>query len=140
MSATPNSHEPSSGGERSAAAAGDRSFPKALRLLRPAEFRRVYARRRSAADAVLRIQGCENDLGHGRLGLAASRRVGNAVVRNRWKRLVREAFRHNQRLRSLAADWVVQPLAAAPPALPAVAASLDSLSRQVARKLNGKAR
>jgi len=31
-----------------------------------------------------------------RLGLAASRRVGNAVTRNRAKRVFREIFRHNQ--------------------------------------------
>jgi ribonuclease P protein component len=34
-----------------------------------------------------------NDLGHARLGLAVSRKVGGAVVRNRVKRRLREAFR-----------------------------------------------
>ena len=40
-----------------------------------------------------------------RLGLTVSRKVGNAVVRNRVKRRVREWFRHDGR--SLTAGWDV---------------------------------
>lgn len=35
----------------------------------------------------------KNELAHPRLGLAVGRRVGGAVVRNRFKRLIRESFR-----------------------------------------------
>lgn len=35
-----------------------------------------------------------NSLGYSRLGIAATRKLGSAVVRNRAKRLVRELFRH----------------------------------------------
>jgi ribonuclease P protein component len=37
-----------------------------------------------------------NDQGHDRFGLAASRRVGGAVLRNRAKRLLRESFRRHR--------------------------------------------
>jgi ribonuclease P protein component len=63
--------------------------------LRPAEFKRVYDRRQSAASGPLVLYAAPNELpvGRVRLGLSVSRRVGNAVVRNRWKRRLREAFR-----------------------------------------------
>jgi ribonuclease P protein component len=37
-----------------------------------------------------------NTTGVGRLGIAATRKLGNAVVRNRAKRLIREVFRRNK--------------------------------------------
>jgi len=42
-----------------------------------------------------------------RLGLAVSRRVGNAVARNRVKRRVREWFRRQRAALPPATDWVV---------------------------------
>ena len=38
----------------------------------------------------------ENNVGRSRLGLTVSRKVGNAVLRNRVKRLTREFFRQNK--------------------------------------------
>jgi ribonuclease P protein component len=49
----------------------------------------------------LRRDGCS------RLGITASRKVGNAVVRNRIKRLVRDFFRRHQHLIQPAQDVLV---------------------------------
>jgi ribonuclease P protein component len=48
-----------------------------------------------------------NDKGIARLGIAATRKLGGAVVRNRAKRLIREVFRRNQIAQGL--DVVVIP-------------------------------
>ena len=47
--------------------------------------------RRDAGPLIVRV--APNGLGFHRLGVSVPKKVGNAVVRHRWKRLVREAFR-----------------------------------------------
>ena len=69
------------------------SFPKSLHLRKPAEFAAVYDARVRDARGPLLIYAKPNDLGHPRLGLSTSRKVGTAPRRNRIRRLLREAFR-----------------------------------------------
>jgi len=113
-------------------------FPKELRVLRKAEFDRVYRRRVSVADGVLIVYGCENGLDHPRLGLAVSRKVGNAVVRNRFKRLIREAFRLSRKELPPGIDLVATVRRGAEPDLSTIRASLVSLSPRLQRKLTRK--
>ncbi|REJ66173.1 MAG: ribonuclease P protein component [Planctomycetota bacterium] len=114
---------------------GDQRFPRAARLGSSSDFDRVYRRRRSAADDVLLVYGRANGRGHSRLGLSVSRKVGSAVKRNRWKRLIREAFRTQADRLPSGYDWVVIPRSPVAPVLPAVAASLRKLTERIARRL-----
>ncbi len=95
----------------------------------------MYARRRSAADGAILVFVCENALGRPRLGLSVSRKVGGAVRRNRWKRLIREAFRLSRPQLPLGIDLIVIPRASEPPALASLRASLERLARQAAARL-----
>ena len=110
-------------------------FPKSLRLLRPAQFRRVYNRNLVVSDAVLVLRGCENGLDRSRLGLTVSRKVGNAVVRNRWKRVLREAFRRSQTELPVGLDLIASPRRGAQPDAAAVAKSLPQLTRRIAGRI-----
>jgi ribonuclease P protein component len=68
-------------------------LPKDNRLRRKQEFAQVFAQAKKRHGPHLLFLTRENGSGHSRLGLTVSRKVGNAVARNRVKRLLREAFR-----------------------------------------------
>jgi ribonuclease P protein component len=74
-----------------------RPFTPAQRLHNKADFDRVYRDARRFADALFAIFVRSNTSSTPRLGLSiAARIVGNAVRRNRIKRLIRESFRQHQ--------------------------------------------
>ncbi|HVT29412.1 MAG TPA: ribonuclease P protein component [Lacipirellulaceae bacterium] len=112
----------------------DNRFSKRVRLLRASDFERVFAARNSASDRWISLHGAANELGYPRLGLAVSRRVGGAVQRNRWKRLVREAFRLTQH--SLPPiDLVCVPRAAVPPDLDQLINGVPTLCGRIYEKI-----
>lgn len=108
------------------------TFPKSRRLLNKADFDRVFHARRSRADSRLVVYTAKNDLGYPRLGMVVSRKVGKAVDRNRWKRLLREAFRLSQDGLP-AVDIVCLPRPQAKPELAPLIESLQALTATATR-------
>lgn len=111
----------------------DRGFPNQVRLLRASEFERVFAARNSVGNSSLALFGAENELGHPRLGITVSRRVGNAVARNRWKRLLREAFRLSQP-QLPAVDLVCVVRGPEPPALEQLMTIISGMAWRIERR------
>jgi ribonuclease P protein component len=68
-------------------------LPSEERLRRRADYLRCYrtGRRRHGALAILYF--VPNQIGHPRIGITASRKVGNAVLRHRLKRRIKEIYR-----------------------------------------------
>jgi ribonuclease P protein component len=113
----------------------DNSFGREQRLRKQAEFERVYQAKVFAADDILVVCGCASSLAHPRLGLSVSKKVGSAPRRNRWKRLIREAFRQLKCELPAGVDLVVRPQKGAEPELSAVRRSLPELAQRVAKRL-----
>lgn len=118
----------------------DRGLPRERRLLRPADFARVYGLRQSASAGALVVYAAPNDRPDGpvRLGLSVSRRIGNAVVRNRWKRRLREAFRHARPVLPAGTDLVVVVRGGAVPVGEAGARSLAEGLVTLTRRVTGR--
>jgi ribonuclease P protein component len=74
-----------------------RSFQPAQRLRHKSEFDRVYRDSRRSVDACFTVLTRNSGGLIPRLGLSIGARIiGNAVQRNRVKRLIRESFRQHQ--------------------------------------------
>jgi ribonuclease P protein component len=69
------------------------TLPKSRHLRLPSEFAAVYEAKVRESRGPLTLYALPNALGHARLGMSVSRKVGTAVRRNRIRRLIRESFR-----------------------------------------------
>jgi ribonuclease P protein component len=66
------------------------------RIRRRADFKQVYGQGVRIHGRFSTIFVLPNNRGIGRLGIAATKKLGDAVRRNRAKRLIREVFRRNK--------------------------------------------
>jgi ribonuclease P protein component len=113
----------------------DQSFPRDCRLTSRSEFDRVYQRGVVASDSILTIRAVPSLVPRSRLGLSVSRRVGNAVIRNSWKRRIRESFRQIGRQLPVSMDLVVQPRPGPTRTQAEIQVSLERLIERLRRKL-----
>lgn len=113
-------------------------FRRRQRLSHNREFQAVYGAKVRKARGPVAVFGLPNGLGYSRLGLSVGRQAGNAVMRNRLKRLVREAFRLEQAGAGggipAGMDLVVTLRAHAPMGLATYRRTLAELAREVSKE------
>ena len=83
------------------------SFGKHVRILKRRHYLTVYQQGVRNYSENFTIIAYGNEVGISRLGITVSKKVGNAVQRNRIKRLVREFFRLNRSRLSAQQDIVI---------------------------------
>lgn len=62
-------------------------------LCRNNDFRRIYARGKSYVSPLVVVYVLKNRTKNVRVGITTSKKIGNAVLRNRSRRVIREAYR-----------------------------------------------
>ena len=110
------------------------SFTKSSRVLRSDHFGKIIRTGACVADGVLVLNGLLIDTDRpSRLGITIPKKVGSAVKRNRWKRLIREAFRTQPDRIPHGYDLVVRPKRGAEPDWDKIRNSLPGLIGRLAR-------
>ena len=132
MSITPG--EPAAGGE-----APGQTLPASHRLRHRSEFKRVQERGQRHAASALVLLVLPNTLGHRRLGVTVSSKVGNSVVRSKIKRWLREIFRKRRALLPPSVDVVlIARTGAATASLQALGRDFEKAAEQARRRAQGR--
>ena len=106
-------------------------FRKNQRVVRSDDFTRSLRQGSCAADATLVLFALSAPHSRkARLGVTIPQKTGNAVVRNRWKRLIRESFRTQQDQIPAGYDYVVRPKKGARPRWSEIRKSIPRLAKK----------
>ncbi|WP_077027174.1 ribonuclease P protein component [Fuerstiella marisgermanici] len=108
---------------------------QAQRIRTTREFQQCYDSGLRAGDNHLLVFVLPNGLEHSRVGVSVSKKHGNAVKRNRKKRLLREAFRLLQHELPSGVDFVLVPRQRSDSALADYRASLIRLAAKLQRRM-----
>ena len=76
-------------------------------LKKSGEFKMVYSKGKSIANRLLVMYILPNEIGHNRLGISVSKKVGNSVMRNRVTRRIRESYRLIEQSLAVGNDIVI---------------------------------
>jgi ribonuclease P protein component len=112
----------------------DKRFPRRCRVRDRKIFQLAFAGKAFAADEVLVVSVVPGEPERLRIGITIPRRTGSAVQRNRWKRLIREAFRHSRNQLPTGWDLIVRPKRGAVADDAAIRRSLPRLVERAVRR------
>ncbi len=114
-------------------------FGKRDRVKIADDFTQIIRSGAFAADDVLvvnvRRRDAEQAASYSRIGITIPKKTGPAVVRNRWKRWIREAFRTQRDQIPVGLEIIVRPKRDAIGSFAAIAKSLPVTVRRASRKL-----
>ena len=118
----------------------DQSFPKSLHVLSSQAFGKILREGGTAASNTLVVAALPHaksgDARPTRIGITIPKRTGNAVVRNRWKRLIREAFRLHKDAMPVGYDLIVRPKKGAEANFQHIVKELPSVARRAVKRAN----
>jgi ribonuclease P protein component len=83
------------------------SYGPRERIRKKSDFTALYRKGRSYRAGAFTLVILPNELGHPRMAAVSSRKVGNAVKRNKARRRARELFRRNKDLLTTSLDMLV---------------------------------
>jgi len=79
------------------------------RIRKRSEFNQVFRSARRIETSEIRIYCSENKMEISRFAVVTSRKLGNAVIRNRIKRILKEIYRRNRKCFGKGMDWIFIP-------------------------------
>ena len=125
-------------GERPAVREGA-TFPRAARLLKQADFERVYKQGRRHFSSHMTVFYLRQAEGNARVGFTVGRVLGGAVERNRIKRRLRETVRQRRAILTGPVDVVINPKKSVlkvefPILLEEIGRAFDAIARKMAEK------
>lgn len=108
---------------------------KKQRVIRKDDFTRTLRKGNCAADGTLVVFALPAKKSPiAKLGITIPKKMGNAVVRNRWKRLIRESFRTQQDQVPPGFDYIVRPKKGAKPMWSEIEKSIPKLTKKAAAR------